>query len=707
MASESDPAPYFEDMFDILSKTPQERLMSLKYKLPVDRKIDRLLYSAVLFFLNEKEKAVLLVSDDKEQKCQSAVYILNKIQGTEQGANSKFGWDNLTPEDLAVRVDLARIFTVLSQENLCESSVKDRAYRAAVHSYRSSGQIDSVEFWDLLDESRRQCGCRDFNSKGEDANRPFLKSLDENSLSTRSGSDCRSRVETVRNRTSTDPMISSGVKQITLPSHFEISATSTVPFLSGSPQDNLKSKAKGPAERGLVPSTSQSASFHINNTASNLPREEHSANSRNTTGTGAQPEEGYSTYSPVKNSSAVGVKPIECTEETDSNQIVTSKTSTQDQDHLNSNLSDPHPTQNATLSEDPQSSRPRMNISEETEENVENKFYPFVILHADEDQEIAEKVRKSLEELGVMEGATFCEDFSLPGKCPISCIQDAVDNSAFTILLLTNNFNTHWTELKTNIVLMNSIQNKHKYNTVIPMLTKENRLPKRKIPFALQAINQLDETSKHFERHVAKTFEPAKLRTYKDKWLVEQKLQQIETQKAKVAKDRKDLRDITRLTQQLGQNLQNYQKEGQHLASLRQYCNALYNFPNLPPIPSPYPGQMRPPMGHEQMLPMLYPFGIQGPGQFPPDPRQYGFNPHMHTPREVLNPSNGQGAQSVTINNSPMHPNQPPNIIQIHHVSNVQIGDSNQLTIADSGKSDGSTDEEEEEEEEEADDSDN
>uniref|UniRef100_A0A4W3K648 TIR domain-containing protein n=1 Tax=Callorhinchus milii TaxID=7868 RepID=A0A4W3K648_CALMI len=519
MASESDPAPYFEDMFDILSKTPQERLMSLKYKLPVDRKIDRLLYSAVLFFLNEKEKAVLLVSDDKEQKCQSAVYILNKIQGTEQGANSKFGWDNLTPEDLAVRVDLARIFTVLSQENLCD-----------------------VEFWDLLDESRRQC----------DANRPFLKSLDENSLSTRSGSDCRSRVET----------------------------------------DNLKSKAKGPAERGLVPSTSQSASFHINNTASNLPREEHSANSRNTTGTGAQPEEGYSTYSPVKNSSAVGVKPIECTEETDSNQIVTSKTSTQDQDHLNSNLSDPHPTQNATLSEDPQSSRPRMNISEETEENVENKFYPFVILHADEDQEIAEKVRKSLEELGVMEGATFCEDFSLPGKCPISCIQDAVDNSAFTILLLTNNFNTHWTELKTNIVLMNSIQNKHKYNTVIPMLTKENRLPKRKIPFALQAINQLDETSKHFERHVAKTFEPAKLRTYKDKWLVEQKLQQIETQKAKVAKDRKDLRDITRLTQQLGQNLQNYQKEGQHLASLRQYFLTSNDMPKSWPQPSciPYLG---------------------------------------------------------------------------------------------------------------------
>ncbi|KAM4605697.1 TIR domain-containing adapter molecule 1 isoform 1-T2 [Polymixia lowei] len=157
------------------------------------------------------------------------------------------------------------------------------------------------------------------------------------------------------------------------------------------------------------------------------------------------------------------------------------------------------------------------------EEEEEALFYSFVILHAPEDIDMAERMRDKMESLTVGVGATFTEDFALPGKSTLMCIDDAINNSAFTVLLLTSNFNTRLLEVETESALINSINKKHKYNTVIPLLPRENCLPRNNMPLVLQTVVPLEE-NRSFERKIKKALTPAKIKSLRRMWSEEQRV---------------------------------------------------------------------------------------------------------------------------------------------------------------------------------------
>lgn len=162
-----------------------------------------------------------------------------------------------------------------------------------------------------------------------------------------------------------------------------------------------------------------------------------------------------------------------------------------------------------------------MHESNSPEEEDEAIFYAFVILHAPEDADVAESMRERLETVIGSHGATFSEDFATPGKSTLRCVEDAINNTAFTLLLLTRNFNTRMLELKTNSALINSINKKHKYNTVIPLLPRENCMPRQSIPIVLQTIVPLEE-NRSFERKIQKSLSPARIKKQKKIWSDEQ-----------------------------------------------------------------------------------------------------------------------------------------------------------------------------------------
>ncbi|KAM9789176.1 TIR domain-containing adapter molecule 1 [Neosynchiropus ocellatus] len=157
-----------------------------------------------------------------------------------------------------------------------------------------------------------------------------------------------------------------------------------------------------------------------------------------------------------------------------------------------------------------------------TDEEEEVMFYAFVILHAPDDTDAAETIKEKMEAIIGMDGATFSEDFAIPGRSTLRCIEDAINNSAFTVLLLTRNFNTRMLEVKTESALINSLHSKHKYNTVIPLVPSENRLPKEQMPLVLRRLVPLEE-SKSFEKKLRKVFSPAKLKEQKRLWMEQQR----------------------------------------------------------------------------------------------------------------------------------------------------------------------------------------
>ncbi|PWA25120.1 hypothetical protein CCH79_00005233 [Gambusia affinis] len=161
--------------------------------------------------------------------------------------------------------------------------------------------------------------------------------------------------------------------------------------------------------------------------------------------------------------------------------------------------------------------------ADEEEDEEEDTFYAFVILHAPEDSDVAESMKEKLEAVIDTRGATFSEDFAIPGKSTLRCVEDAVNNSAFTFLLLTRNFNSQMVEMKTNIALINSINKAHKFNTVIPLLPLENCMPKEQMPITLQTLMPLDER-RNFERKLKKAFDKAKIEKQRKIWDQERRM---------------------------------------------------------------------------------------------------------------------------------------------------------------------------------------
>ncbi|NXN51191.1 TCAM1 protein, partial [Rynchops niger] len=158
----------------------------------------------------------------------------------------------------------------------------------------------------------------------------------------------------------------------------------------------------------------------------------------------------------------------------------------------------------------------------------ERKFFTFVVLHASEDEIVAHRVKNLLENMGVPNGATLSEDFFIAGRSHLTCFQDAMENSAFIILLLTKNFPCNLCMFQTNTALMESILKPSKRDSVIPFVPKENPLERSQLPSTLGGLMPLDENSPGFSKTVQNTFTAIRISNRKAMWdqMQRRKLQQ-------------------------------------------------------------------------------------------------------------------------------------------------------------------------------------
>ncbi|KAM4023562.1 uncharacterized protein ACNLHF_028238 isoform 1-T2 [Anomaloglossus baeobatrachus] len=146
------------------------------------------------------------------------------------------------------------------------------------------------------------------------------------------------------------------------------------------------------------------------------------------------------------------------------------------------------------------------------------KFFSFVILHVQEDEEEAQRMCDILKKLIIGNGTTFCEGFEIAGRSPLTCLEDAVENSAYIVLLLTDRFQSKWGQFQTCAVLMNSIQDLNKCGTVIPLIPRFNSIILRDLPLHLRALTRLEESSTAFETRVKKTFKENVIKTQREEW---------------------------------------------------------------------------------------------------------------------------------------------------------------------------------------------
>lgn len=200
----------------------------------------------------------------------------------------------------------------------------------------------------------------------------------------------------------------------------------------------------------------------------------------------------------------------------------------------------------------------------------EGMFYAFVILHAQEDFEEALRLKSRLESISSTNGATFSEDFAVPGQSTFRCVEDAIENSAFVMLLLTPNFNTHLNETNADSALMNSIEKPHKYNTVIPLLPRANALSRNQMPYALKTKNPLDETKDKdiFEKVAQKVLDSKKINAHKSIWRKEQLVKKQQKKQQMLQEERRYYEGIIRETskvRELEKQVQQLQMQQQRL----------------------------------------------------------------------------------------------------------------------------------------------
>ncbi|KAG8130822.1 hypothetical protein E2320_017380 [Naja naja] len=176
--------------------------------------------------------------------------------------------------------------------------------------------------------------------------------------------------------------------------------------------------------------------------------------------------------------------------------------------------------QNSTLENCSHSSIQDVNASSD---ESEDGFYRFVILHAEEDIEEAIRVQDLLQnEYCIKPGIIFAEMPS--GRHLLENLTDAINDSAWIIILLTENFvRDLWYEFQSYTSLLGALIIPHKHNSVIPMRPRNRPLPWERTPFILRCVNILQEDSPGFSVQVKKTFQEAQYRQQEKVWRYERK----------------------------------------------------------------------------------------------------------------------------------------------------------------------------------------
>nr|XP_044990546.1 TIR domain-containing adapter molecule 1 isoform X2 [Jaculus jaculus] len=541
------PGPSLPGVFHVLEAAGKDKLVHFKHKLRTlhtGSQGARLLHAMVLLTLGQDTEARISLEAMKGDAVAQLVAC--------QWAGVNGSEPPVVPQDVSWTV--ARLFHLLAKENLCPASMRDMAYEVALHELNSQ---DDQRLSQLQDEARDRCGWdirkdpSGFQELG--SNLGCLPPPSTLLLGTQS----QAYPINVTNW-SWGHSLRSTVSPTSLASKLEISQSPTLPFLSlhcvthgpsklceTPPQVGLEPNpipvdCQEPEEVSWPPSVETVTPLEILDnpgvpevapdlTSATLPNslpapEATSHNSGESVQTEADPE-------------SPSLSTLECTEKTsDASKQTPLQDSIREDTLQNSTLGAPAP------APPPQnfSSAPPSSFSSSCpvppassshcpspchpDTSSEQKFYNFVILHARADEHVALRVRDKLEALGVPDGATFCEDFQLPGRGELRCLQDAIDHSGFTILLLTANYDCRLSLHQVNQALMNSFTQSGRQDCAIPFLPLECSRAQlsRDTSGLLESLVWLDEHSPIFERKVANTFKLQKLRIYRERWKKEQ-----------------------------------------------------------------------------------------------------------------------------------------------------------------------------------------
>ncbi|KAM6235925.1 TIR domain-containing adapter molecule 1 [Porphyrio hochstetteri] len=652
MAQGAEPQPSFEDVFNILSHVPQDRLLHLKHKLKhlSHGPSSRLLQGMVLLTLGQEAEARICL--DALRGNRAAQYVCQtklRVTGLQEG-----GEDLQPPQlDADAMELLAQIYSVLEEEKLCSPKAMDKVHQAATQACTTSKetQEDALNSFPTEDQEEHvsdvSMGSRDrFQTLRSDVAVAPLQITSPNCPGRSSpvpigGNSAPLGPHTLRSRGS--PSFSS---------HFEISASPTVAFHTPAPsprsvpqpsrlcEGNTSTTGQPDGDRpSPIPEetswASRPSSLHGQDTGSQVPQTSEkvlqvSSHHPTLPAPEMQPPELGAVKQPDESSDVSGTvatepqEPQESTDEKqDEKQLSTGLPSSRapvDTGFAHMSMKDSYvpagisnsvpasisasllpppssisstlnpPTQQAPLYSSPSPAwpppPPQAVAAVPASEPESGKFFTFVVLHASEDGIVAQRVKDRLENMGVPNGATLCEDFFIAGRSHLTCFQDALENSAFMLLLLTKNFLCNLCMFQTNTALMESILNPSKCDSVIPFVPKENPLERSQMPSILGGLMPLDENSLGFSRTVQNTFTPKRINKKKAMWDQAQRRKQL-------------------FNQGLHQPLQNL--AALHLGPPpQQYPPQQWGPPSLtvplamypPPTTDQPMGQMGPPPGH-------------------------------------------------------------------------------------------------------------
>ncbi|NXS85555.1 TCAM1 protein, partial [Erpornis zantholeuca] len=588
MAQSTEVQPSFEDVFNILSQAPPEKLLSLKLKLKhlIPGPCSKLLQAMVLLTLGQETDARICL--DALRDNQAAQYIHQIRLGA---AGEREDREDLQPPQLdadAVAL-LAQVYTVLAQEKLCSPEVRDKACQAATKACHTSKDTQQGTLNNIPAKEQDKQGSA--ASVGSGDRFRTLRSHEDAGFPCTASSSCVLRSSPVQIRGNSElsgPQTLRSVGSSSLSSCLDISRSPTVAFHT---QPSVPKCVSWPSPAGhpdgdIVSHGPQESSWA--STPSSPPRQDTAAQ-------GLQPEQGLQVSpcrltppipktplpsEPAQSSDVSSTVAEPCTprekqdEEQDEEQDEKQdeeQDEKQDEKQLSTGVPDPRaavdtalahvsiedsyipasipcnsaaastcslppPTysfsstlpplqeshsnllQRPSLCASPSSGWPPAFPAVYPSEPDGAKFFTFVVLHASEDEIVAHGVKNLLESMGVSNGATLSEDFFIAGRSHMICFQEAMENSAFMILLLTKNFPCNLCLFQTDTALMQSILDPSKQDSVIPFLPKENALEGSQIPRMLSVLVALNESSPLFSRNVHKTFNPKKIREKKALW---------------------------------------------------------------------------------------------------------------------------------------------------------------------------------------------
>lgn len=714
MAQSAELQPSFEDVFNILSQIPQDKLLSLKHKLKhlIFGPSSKLLQAMILLILGREGDARICL--DALGDNWAAQYVHWTKLGA-AGAQEDRG-DLQPPQlDAGAMALLAQIYSILAKEKLCSHEAVDKACRATTKDCNTSEETQGDTLNSIPPEDQENhssavnTGPGDkFQTLRSDAGVGFLQVPSPNCV-VRS-----SPVQIGGNSDLSGPQTLRSTESPSFPSRFEISASPTVVF-----HTQPSSHQRVPQRSRLSEGSASSAGQPDGDRQSHGPQETSWASRTNShpwQDTGAQvpqvekvlplssyhltlpiPETQPPTLSalnqPVQTSdvsSTVAAEPHVPKESTakkqDEKQLSTglpdsratgdtgSAQRSREDSYVPAGISStspsasisacplpPPPSYSFSSTLPPHFPEPASNLSYppplpsspspvrppslQTVEAVpasepdggEVKFFTFVVLHASEDEIVAHRVKNLLEKMGVPNGATLCEDFFIAGRSQLTCFQDAMENSAFIILLLTKNFPGNLCMFQTNTALMESILKPCKRDSVIPFVPKENPLERSEIPSTLCGLMPLDENSPGFSRTVQNTFTTSRISEKKATWDWMQR-----------------------------KKLQQYQEQHQTLHNL-----AALNLGSLPQAP---PSAPRPQLLEQSPRQWCPPASAVPPATYPPPPTGHPMPAQMgplpsqpsHLPSGHYNVMPGpQGIQHLIIQNARM----------------VQLGNNNTMQI--------------------------